>query len=150
MLQLFFIYFALPSLGVSLDVFVAVAIGYILNMAAYETEIIRSGIESIEKGQYEAAKALGMTYRQTMQKVILPQIIRRVLPATCSETIILLKDTSLASVVGVGELLRNTKELFNLDINIIVFFVTFLIYLFLSSILVQLFSHLEKKYSIYE
>lgn len=150
LLQLFFIYFGLPYFGINLPPLVAVIIAFVLNVAAYETEIIRAGIESIDKGQYEAAKALGMTYIQTMRRIIIPQTIRRVLPATCNEAILTFKDTALVAAIGMGDLLRSAKEVVTTDFKITAFFVAFVFYLIISSILLQVFTRLEKKYSIYE
>ncbi|WP_027366112.1 amino acid ABC transporter permease [Desulfotruncus alcoholivorax] len=150
LLQLFFIYFGLPYFGIKLSPLTSVIIAFVLNVGAYETEIIRAGIESIDKGQYEAAKALGMTYPQTMRRIIIPQTIRRVLPATCSEAILTFKDTALVAAIGMGDLLRSAKEVVTTDFKITAFFVAFAIYLMISSILVQLFTRMEKKYSIYE
>ncbi|HBV88807.1 amino acid ABC transporter permease [Desulfosporosinus sp.] len=150
LLQLFFIYFGLPYFGINLPPLVAVIIAFTLNVAAYETEIIRAGIESIDKGQYEAAKALGLTYVQTMRRIIIPQTIRRVLPATCNEAILTFKDTALVAAIGMGDLLRSAKEVVTSDFKITAFFVAFVFYLIISSILLQVFTRLEKKYSIYE
>ena len=96
------------------------------------------------------AKALGMTYVQTMRRIIIPQTIRRVLPATCNEAILTFKDTALIAAVAIGDLLRTAKELVTYDFKITPFFVACAFYLIISSILVQVFSRLEKKYSIYE
>ncbi|ATW26364.1 amino acid ABC transporter permease [Candidatus Formimonas warabiya] len=150
LLQLFFIYYALPYLGIVLSPFTAVIIAFVLNVGAYETEIIRAGIESIDKGQYEAAKALGMNYVQTMRRIIIPQTIRRVLPATCSEAILTFKDTALVAAIAMSDLLRSAKEIVTRDFKITPFFVAFIIYLIISSILVQIFARLEKRFSIYE
>lgn len=150
LLQLFFIYFGLPYFGINLPPLVAVIIAFVLNVAAYETEIIRAGIESIDKGQYEAAKALGMTYVQTMRRIIIPQTIRRVLPATCNEAILTFKDTALVAAIGMGDLLRSAKEVVTTDFKITAFFVAFVFYLIISSLLLHFFTRLEKKYSIYE
>lgn len=150
LLQLFFIYFGLPYFGINFPPLVAVIIAFVLNITAYQTEIIRAGIESIDKGQYEAAKALGMTYAQTMRRIIIPQTIRRVLPATCNEAILTFKDTALVAAIGMGDLLRSAKEVVTADFKITAFFVAFGIYLIISSVLLQVFNKLEKKYSIYE
>lgn len=150
LLQLFFIYFGLPYFDINLPPLVAVIIAFVLNVAAYETEIIRAGIESIDKGQYEAAKSLGMTYFQTMRRIIIPQTIRRVLPATANEAILTFKDTALVAAIGMGDLLRSAKEVVTTDFKITAFFVAFGFYLIISSLLLQVFSRLEKKYSIYE
>lgn len=150
LLQLFFVYYAFPYFGITLSPFACVILAFVLNIAAYEAEIIRAGIESIDKGQYEAAKALGMSYWQTMRRIIIPQTVRRVLPATCNEAILTFKDTALVATVTLGDLMRSAKELVFADYRITPFIVAFAFYLLISSILVQLFVKLEKKYSIYE
>lgn len=149
MLQLFFFYYALPMLGFTLPPFWAAALAYILNAAAYETEIVRSGIQAVDKGQFEAAKALGMGFWQTMSRIIVPQIVRQILPATCSEVIIIFKDTSLVAAIGMSDLLRSAKEFVSTDFKITSFFVAFVMYLFISSILIQLFNRWEKKLEVY-
>ncbi|WP_034631291.1 amino acid ABC transporter permease [Desulfotruncus alcoholivorax] len=148
--QLFFMYYALPVIGIRFSPFVAATVAYVLNYGAYLTEIFRGGIESIEKGQYEAAKALGMTYPQTMRRIIIPQTVRRVLPPICSEAVNLVKDTALLAVVGMPDLLRIATQIFTRDFNIIPFIVAFVLYLIISSVLVKLFGKLEKMHSIYE
>ena len=97
MLQILFIYYGLPFIidGLKLADFPAAIIAFVFNYAAYFAEIFRGGIQSIDKGQYEGAKVLGMTYVQTMRRIILPQVVKRVLPPVANETINLLKDTSL-------------------------------------------------------
>lgn len=150
LLQLFFMFYGLPIIGIRFSPFVAATITYTLNSGAYLTEIFRGGIESIDKGQYEAAKALGISYPQTMRRIIIPQTVRRVLPPTCSEAVNLVKDTALLAVIGMPDLLRIATQIFTRDFNIIPFIVAFVLYLIVSSVLVKLFGKLEKKYSIYE
>jgi His/Glu/Gln/Arg/opine family amino acid ABC transporter permease subunit len=111
LVQILFIYFVLPAFGVSLPAFTSGIIALTLNSAAYVAEIFRAGIESIESGQMEAARSLGMTYPQAMRRVILPQTFRRVLPPLTNEGIALLKDSSLVSVIGLTELARTGQEL---------------------------------------
>ena len=111
LVQILFIYFVLPVFGISLPAFTSGIIALTLNSAAYLAEIFRSGIESIEAGQMEAARSLGMTYWQAMRRVILPQTFRRVLPPLTNEGIALLKDSSLVSVIGLTELARTGQEL---------------------------------------
>ena len=111
LVQILFIYFVLPVFGVSLPAFTSGIIALTLNSAAYLAEIFRAGIESIESGQMEAARSLGMTYSQAMRRVILPQTFRRVLPPLTNEGIALLKDSSLVSVIGLTELARTGQEL---------------------------------------
>jgi polar amino acid transport system permease protein len=106
-LQLIFVYFAPYYLfKLSYDRFTAVIIAFAVNYAAYFAEIYRGGIESIPKGQYEAAKVLGFTRPQTFFRIILPQVVKRILPATANEVITLVKDTALAQTIGVAELFR--------------------------------------------
>lgn len=150
LLQLFFVYFGLPAAGVKLSRFTAASIAFILNYAAYFTEIFRAGIESIDKGQYEAAKALGMSYSQIMRRVIIPQAVRRVIPATCNEGISLVKDTALVATIGMEELLRAAKQILSRDFTITPFFIAAFIYLILTSIVVVFFKNVEKKYSAFE
>lgn len=150
LLQLFFMFYGLPVIGIRLSPFAAATITYALNCGAYLTEIFRGGIESIDKGQYEAAKALGMNYAQTMRRIIIPQTVRRVLPTTCSEAVNLVKDTALLAVLGMPDLLRIATQIFTRDFNITPFVVAFVLYLIISSVLVKLFGKLEKMYSIYE
>ena len=111
LVQILFIYFVLPAFGVNLPAFTSGIIALTLNSAAYLAEIFRAGIESIEAGQMEAARSLGMTYAQAMRRVILPQTFRRVLPPLTNEGIALLKDSSLVSVIGLTELARTGQEL---------------------------------------
>jgi lysine-arginine-ornithine-binding protein len=111
LVQILFIYFVLPYFGVYLPAFTSGVIALTLNSAAYISEIFRAGILSIDVGQMEAARSLGMTYSQAMQKIILPQTFRRVVPPLTNEAIALLKDSSLVSVIGLTELARTGQEL---------------------------------------
>ena len=114
----------------------AALIAYTLNSAAYLAENIRAGIQSIDKGQYEAAKALGMTYRQTMQLIILPQEIKNILPALLNEVISLLKETSISGYIGLmdltkgGDIIRsNTYEAFLPLIAVAIIYLAFVMLL---------------------
>lgn len=107
LLQLSIIYFALPQLsGIDLSPFQAGLIAFSLNSAAYVAEIIRAGIQAIDKGQFEAAKALGIPYFYTMRDIILPQALKNILPALVNEAVNLLKESSLVSIIGEMDLLR--------------------------------------------
>ncbi len=152
LVQLFIIYFGLPALfqGIglqwSLDRFPAAIIALSLNVAAYLAEIIRGGIQSIDKGQWEACQSLGMNPVQTMQEVIFPQAFRRILPPLGNEFITLIKDTSLTAVIGFVELFRqgqlivaSTYQAFE------VYIVVALFYLLLTSITSAVFKYLEKR-----
>jgi polar amino acid transport system permease protein len=152
LLQLFFVYYGLPILipGLRFERFTAAAVTFILNYGAYFTEIFRGGIQSIERGQYEASRVLGMSYSQTMLRIILPQTVKRVLPPVSNEAITLVKDTALVVVLGIGEILRNSKEIVSRDFTISPFIIAAGIYLALNYLLVVLFRKLEKRYAVYE
>jgi His/Glu/Gln/Arg/opine family amino acid ABC transporter permease subunit len=111
LMQIYVIYFVLPALHIDFSPILSGIIALSVNAAAYIAEIFRGGIESIEPGQMEAARSLGMNYMGAMRWVILPQTLRRVLPPLTNEAIALLKDSSLVSVVAVTELMREGKEI---------------------------------------
>ena len=138
MLQLFFIYFGLPSFGIVLDRFSSAIVAFVLNYAAYFAEIYRGGIQSIEKGQYEAAKTLGFSRWQTMRYIIIPQTIKRIIPPISNETITLVKDTALVAAIAVPELLKAAKDAVNRDVDTTAFFVAAAIYLFMTFLLTML------------
>ena len=150
LLQLFFTYFGLPIIGIKLSPFTAAALTFSLNYGAYFTEIFRSGIQSIDKGQYEAAKVLGLNYRQTMSKIILPQAFKRIIPPMCNEGITLIKDTALLAAIGLQDILRAAREIVTRDFTITPFIIAAIIYLIFTSVIVMAFKKLEKKYSVYE
>ncbi|MDK2898804.1 MAG: arginine/lysine/histidine transport system permease protein [Thermotoga sp.] len=109
MVQLFLVYFGLPELGLEFDRFTAAVVALGINSGAYVAEIVRAGIQSVPKGQYEAARSLGMSHAQAMIYVILPQAFRHILPALGNEFIALAKDSSLAMVIGTVELMRSAQ-----------------------------------------
>ena len=111
LLQLFVFYFILPELLPFLDFtdFIWVAIALCVNSAAYVSEVIRSGIQAVDKGQTEAARSLGMSQSQTMLRIILPQAVRNILPALGNEFVMILKETSLASTFFIGDLMTSHK-----------------------------------------
>lgn len=150
MLQIFFIYFVLPSVGIRLPDFESAILAFVLNYAAYFCEIFRAGIQAIPKGQYEAAHTLGMNYVQTMRRIILPQVIRVILPPISNETITLVKDTSLVYVLAMNDLMRTARNLVQRDFNIMPFIVAAAFYLLATLVLTMLFERLEKHYSKYD
>lgn len=150
MLQLFFVYYALPAVGVRLDDFEAAIVAFVLNYAAYFCEIFRAGIQAVPKGQYEAARTLGMNYVQTMRRIVLPQVFRIILPPVSNETITLVKDTSLVYVLAMNDLMRTTRNLVQRDFDITPFLVAGVFYLFATFILTVLFERLEKRFSRYD
>ena len=111
LVQIIIIFYALPDLGIMFDRFSAGIVALTLNNGAYVAEIFRAGIESLPKGQMEAARSLGLTLIQAMIKVIIPQAFKSVLPALTNSIVALLKDTSLVSVIGVEELLKQGRQL---------------------------------------
>ena len=150
MLQLLFVYFGLPFIpviGIRLDDFPAAVLAFVLNYGAYFCEIFRAGIQAIPKGQYEAAKTLGMNYVQTMKRIILPQVFKIILPPVSNETITLVKDTSLIYVLAMNDLLRTTRNLVQRDFNIMPFVVAAVFYLVMSMILTYGFNELEKHFA---
>lgn len=153
MLQLLFVYYGLPfipGIRVSLPDFQAAVLAFVLNYAAYFAEIFRAGIQSIERGQYEGARALGMTYNQLMRRIILPQVIKRVLPPVSNETITLVKDTSLIYVLAMNDLLRTTRAIVQRDFNTMPFIVAAIFYLLMTLVLTWAFQRLEKRYAAYD
>lgn len=150
MLQIVFIFFGLPIVGIAFDRFTAVIIAFVLNYAAYFGEIFRGGIESIDRGQYEAAKVLGLSPYRTFMRIILPQVIKIVLPSISNEVITLVKDTSLVYIVGLGELLRAGKIASNRDISLVPLVLVTVAYLLLTAIFTVAFNKIEKRYSYYE
>lgn len=153
MMQLLFIYYGLPFIpviGVTLPELPAAAAAFVLNYAAYFAEIFRAGIQSIERGQYEGAKVLGMTYSQTMRRIVLPQVIKRILPPVSNETITLVKDTSLIYVLAMNDLLRTTRAIVQRDFNTTPFIVAAVFYLAMTFVLTRVFEKLEKRYAVYD
>ena len=150
LLQIICIYFAPYYLfKISYNRFIAVILAFSLNYAAYFGEIFRSGIESISKGQWEAAFTLGFSKVQTFFIIILPQAIKGVLPSISNEVITLVRDTSLAQVIGVTELFSLAQKQANFKFSIIPLIIAGLIYLLISMILTALFNYVEKKMEYY-
>ena len=152
MLQILLIYYGLPFMidGFELTDMTAAVLSFVLNYIAYLCEIFRSGIQSVPKGQYEGAKVLGFTYVQTMYKIILPQVIKRVLPPLANETITLLKDTSLVYVLAMNDILRITRSIVQRDFDITAFIVAGVFYLAMTFVLTKLYQYLERRMAIYE
>lgn len=150
MLQLLLVYYGLPLVRIFgyriiLGPYSAAIFTFAINYAAYFIEIIRGGLESIDKGQLEATKVLGYTYWQTIIYVILPQAIRRVLPILGNEAISLIKDTSLIYVLAMTEVMKRAKELANTYYNVTPYFCAILIYLILSLAVDRIFKRIEAK-----
>ncbi len=118
LVQIMWFFFAFPIISpVEINAFTAASLGLTLNTAAFSAEIFRAGIRSVEKGQWEAGKAIGMTYIQQLRRIVLPQAIRRMLPAFMNRAVELMKMTSLASVIAYGELMHKAKQISTLEFN---------------------------------
>ena len=130
--------------------FIALVTAFVLNYAAYFAEIFRGGIEGIPKGQYEAAQMLGMTKAQTFFRIILPQVTKRVIPATSNEVIVLVKDTSLANVIAFAEITMKAKQQMNFYSSIAPLFIAGAFYFILNAIVTILFAFIEKKFDYYK
>lgn len=154
LMQLFFIYYAFPLFFdpplKGLSATTAAFIGFSLNSGAYLAEIIRAAIQSIDKGQMEAAKAVGMTYGQAMRRVIIPQSYRRLIPPVGNEFIMMIKDTSLVSIIAMQDLMRVTHEIESQQAKALIYIPSAIIYLILTTVFTIVFEKLEKKYSVYE
>lgn len=160
MLQLFFFYFGLPFITIkipfteivwqlpALERFSAALLAFVLNYAAYFAEIFRGGILSVNQGQYEASKALGLKSSQTMWYVVIPQMLRTVVPPVANETITLVKDTALVSSVALIDILKKAQQAVNRDMNVTTYLLAAVIYLVITMVLTFAFHKLEKKLSI--
>lgn len=151
LLQLFFFYFFFPLvLDIQMNAFITVVFTYVLNYAAYFAEIYRGGINSIDRGQYEAAHALGLSRRQTMGDIILPQTMKAILPPVVNEAITLVKDTALASSLPVIELMKATNSAVNRMTDMTPFFFAAIIYLIMTFVLTVIAGRLERQFSRYD
>lgn len=129
--------------------FFACAIGFILNYAAYFAEIYRSGIQSIPRGQYEAAEVLGYSRSQTFMHIVLPQVIKRILPAMGNEIITLVKDTSLAFVLGIMEMFNSAKALAAREVSMAPYIIAGLIYWCINLFIELILTRVEKRMNYY-
>jgi len=149
LLQIVIIFFGLPIAGITFDRFTAGIIAFTLNYTAYFGEIFRSGINSIDEGQYEGSEVLGLTPSNTFFRIILPQAIKRVIPPVANEITTLLKDTSLVYVLGLDELLKIAKMASNRDVTLVPLLLAAVIYLVIIGILSKVLQNIEKKYEYY-
>lgn len=165
LIQLFVVYFTVPQIcgfawrdlftagdnqAVYKGAFVAALIAFALNSGAYCAEIVRAAIQSIDKGQYEAAKALGMNYGKTMTWIIIPQSIRRLIPPVCNEFIMVLKDASLVFAISLMDITTISKNIMTSEGSYLVFVPALVIYLVITAFFTFIFNKVEKKFSIYE
>ncbi len=154
LLQLFFFYFGLTYIklpngtSIVLSMFSAAVISFVLNYSAYFAEIFRGGIIGVNKGQYEASKALGLTGVQTMRYIVVPQMLRTVIPPIANETIVLVKDTALASSIALIDLLKVAQRAVNRDMRVSAYFVAAVFYLAITLVLTFVFNFVERRLSI--
>ena len=153
MLQMFFIYFAPYYIfGIPLSMeskFSATIVAFVINYAAYFAELYRSGIQSIPRGQYEAAEVLGYSRFQTFMKIVLPQVIKRILPAMGNEIITLVKDTSLAFAIGVAEMFSTAKALVASQVSMLPFVFAAVFYWVFNFVVEVVLGRVEKKMGYY-
>ncbi|WP_343343692.1 amino acid ABC transporter permease [Terrisporobacter petrolearius] len=149
LLQLVFVFFGLPLMGIIFDRFDAVIVAFSLNYAAYFAEIFRGGIQSIDKGQYEGAFVLGFSKFEMYRKIIFPQVIKRVLPAMSNEVITLIKDTAIVYAIGLNDILRIAQIAQNQQASIVPLIEAGAVYLVLIGILTIVLKKIENKYAYY-
>jgi cystine transport system permease protein len=150
LVQPFLIFYGLPAAGIVLDAFPAALIGFTLNIGAYTSEIIRAVIASVPRGQWEAAYSIGMTWRQAMQRTILPQAARVAVPPLSNTFISLVKDTSLAAAITVPELFQAAQRIVATTYEPLILYIeAALIYLAMSSVLSSLQTKLEARLGRY-
>ncbi len=150
-LQILFVYFAPYYLfkATPFSRFVAVVVAFVANYAAYFAEIYRGGIEAIPRGQHEAAKVLGFTPCQTFQRIVLPQVVKRIVPASANEVITLVKDTALAQTIGVAELFREAQTLSARQFSVLPIFVAGAFYFVMNWVVSVSFEKLERRLDYY-
>lgn len=149
LLQLSFVYFGLPFIGIEFSKEMAAYVAFVINYTAYFTEIFRAGIQSIDRGQYEAAKALGMNYKLTMKRIIIPQALKVILPPVGNEAVTLIKDTALCSVIALGDILRNAKSMVNSHVSVEGYFIAAILYLLMTFVIINIFKFIEKRFAYY-
>ena len=147
LLQLMFVFFGLPLLpaGITLGRFTSIFLAFVLNYTAYLAEILRGGIQSVDPGQWEAGKVLGLSKGYTFFKVILPVVIQRSFPAYSNEVITLVKDTSLVYILGVMDILKAAKSVSNTMSSILPYVYVGIVYLIVVGLLTLLLRHTERK-----
>ena len=150
LLQLIFVFYGLPIIGIVFQRYDAALVAFILNYAAYFAEIFRGCFQSVSVGQYEAAKVLRLNYWQTVRKIIIPQVVKIVIPSIGNEVINLVKDSSLVYVIGLGDLLRAGNVATSRDVTLVPLLLVGLIYLILVGICTLVLRQVEKRYSYFK
>lgn len=157
LLQLMFVYFGLQIMAsgtflqdiLTFEPIEAAYVAFIINYTAYFTEIFRAGIQSINKGQYEAAQALGMTPWLTMRRVVLPQAVKVIIPPLGNEGVTLVKDTALCFCIALPEILHHAQVTVSREFDVTAYFIAAAIYLVLSLIIIQVFRKVENRFAYY-
>lgn len=150
LLQLIFVFYGLPILHIVFPRYEAALFAFVLNYAAYFAEIFRGGLQSINKGQFEAAQVLRLNRWQTMTKIVIPQVMKIVLPSIFNEVINLVKDSSLVYVIGLGDLLRAGNVAMARDVTLVPLVLVAAIYLILISVCAFAQKKIEKHFSYYK
>nr|WP_234946618.1 amino acid ABC transporter permease [Aerococcus urinaehominis] len=145
MLQLMVVFFGLPFIGVTMDRLPAALFAFVINYAAYFTEIFRGGIASVPKGQFESISVLGIGRLRGFRRIILPQVMRIVMPSVGNEVVALVKDTSLVYVIGLGELLRAGSIAANNYASLLPYLAVGVIYLIMTAIVTLFLKQIESK-----
>ncbi|UQS82696.1 amino acid ABC transporter permease [Bombilactobacillus folatiphilus] len=150
LLQLIFIFYGLPTIGIVFERMTAAIVAFVLNYAAYFAEIFRGGLQAISQEQREAAALLGLTKLQAFRFIILPQVIKIVLPSMGNEVINLIKDSSLVYVLGIGDLLRAGNVATARDVTLAPLILVGIFYLIMTGCLTLLQNWIERRFSYYE
>ena len=150
LLQLMFVYFGLPYLGITLSRDAAIYAAFILNYSAYFMEILRGGINAIDDGQFKAAKVLGLSQSFTFLQITLPQCIRNSLPSIGNEVLALVKDTSLITILGASELLKAGRSAVNVYATATPFIFVAIFYLLMTFVITKVMNYAEKRSAYYE
>lgn len=150
LLQIVFVYYGLSLTHIiTLPRFEAAVFTFILNYAAYFAEIFRGGLQSVSQGQYDGAKVLGLTRWQTMRKIVLPQVVKIVMPSVGNEVVTLVKDSSLVYVIGLGDLMRAGNIAASRDVTLMPYLLVGLLYLLLTALATVIQRRVETKMNYY-
>ncbi|MCH3922415.1 amino acid ABC transporter permease [Limosilactobacillus sp.] len=150
LLQLIFVFYGLPIVGIVFQRYDAALVAFVLNYAAYFAEIFRGGFQAIDEGQFEAARVLRLSYWQTLRKIVIPQVVKIVIPSIGNEVINLVKDSSLVYVIGLGDLLRAGNVATSRDVTLVPLLLVALIYLILVGICTLVLRKVEQRYSYFK
>ena len=150
LLQLIFVFYGLPIIGIVFQRYDAALVAFILNYAAYFAEIFRGGFQAIDEGQFEAARVLRLSYWQTLRKIVIPQVVKIVIPSIGNEVINLVKYSSLVYVIGLGDLLRAGNVATSRDVTLVPLLLVGLIYLILVGICTLVLRKVEQRYAYFK